>query len=133
MPAQARVGCVQRHHVALSELDTRSQASRSLHHRWRQVNATNLNAVLVQVTSNMSRAATHVARRADLTHACRKSVEQLSVEWLVLQLIEDAPDVFVRYLVVAGLVVVAFVSVHVERRVMRPITIRRTFVINAPA
>jgi len=62
----------------------------------------------------VTRAATHVARRADITHARRKSVEQLSVQWLVLQLIEYAPDVFVRYLVVAGLVVVAFVSVHVR-------------------
>ena len=61
----------------------------------------------------MSRAATDVTSGADITHARCKSVEQLSVEWLVLQLIEDPPDIFVRYPVVAGLVVVAFLSVHV--------------------
>ena len=53
------------------------------------------------------------------THARGKSLEQLSVEWLVLQLIENAPDVIVSYLVIARLTVVAFVSVHVWWRVSR--------------
>jgi hypothetical protein len=60
----------------------------------------------------VSRAATHVACRADLTHACGKPVEQLSVKGLVLQLIEDATDVFVRYEVEARLVFFALVNVH---------------------
>ena len=71
----------------------------------------------MQVTSDVSRAATHVTSRPEVTHAGCKSVEQLSVEWLVLQLIEEAADVFVRYLVVAGLAVVASLSVHVRWRV----------------
>jgi hypothetical protein len=37
----------------------------------------------------------------------------------MLQLIEDAPDVFVRYSVVTGLAVVLSVSVHVRWRAMR--------------
>ena len=72
--------------------------------------------MLVQVTSHVPSATTHVARGADITHARGKPVEQLSVERLVLQLIEDAPDLFVRYVVVAVLAVAAFVSVHVQGR-----------------
>jgi len=76
------------------------------------------------VGCNVPRTATHVARRTNNTHARGKSVEQLSIERLVLQLIEDASDVFVRYLVVAGFVVVAFVCVHMWWRVMSPTTRR---------
>src|SRR5436190_401631 len=64
----------------------------------------------------MPRAATHVARRADITHAGGESVEQLTVQRLVLQLLEEAPDVFVRDEIVASLSVLAFVSVHVGWR-----------------
>src|SRR5262249_5574100 len=41
------IRCVQRHRVALSELNTRSQGARPLPHRRRQVHATNRNAALV--------------------------------------------------------------------------------------
>ncbi len=60
----------------------------------------------------MTRAAAHIAHKANVPNTRRKTVEKLSVEWLVLQLIEDAADVFVRYPVVAGL------GVHVRWRVM---------------
>src|SRR5262245_21572174 len=101
---------IQRHHVALPELDVRCQPTRSLDHGRRQVDATDVNATLAQVTSNVSGAATHVARRADVAHARGEPVEQLSVDRLVLQFLEDATDILVGYEVVAGLVVLALVS-----------------------
>src|SRR6516165_3630419 len=101
---------IQRHHVALPELHVRCQPTRSLHHGRRQVDATDVNAALVQVTSNLPGTATHVARRADVAHARGEPVEQLSVERLVLQLLEDASDILLGYEVVAGLVVLALVS-----------------------
>src|SRR5215472_9905463 len=101
---------IQRHHVALPELDVRCQPTRSLEHGRGQVDATDVNATLVQVTSNVPGTATHVARRADVAHARGEPVEQLSVERLVLQLLEDAPDILVGYEVVAGLVVLTLVS-----------------------
>ena len=55
------IGYVQRHHVALPELDAGSQAVRALDQLGREVDATNLNPVLVQVTSDMPRPATQVA------------------------------------------------------------------------
>jgi hypothetical protein len=85
----------------------------------------NVDAALMQVTSDVSGAATHVTSRAEVTHAGCKSVEQLSVEWLVLQLIEEAADVFVRYLVVARLAVVASLSVHGRWRVTRLTRLQR--------
>src|SRR5438105_787019 len=45
------IGYVQRHHVALPELDAGSQAVRALDQLGREVDATNLNPVLVQVKS----------------------------------------------------------------------------------
>jgi hypothetical protein len=126
------VGCVQRSHVALSELDLGSQASRSFHHCGRQVNSTNLNALLMQVTSDVSGAATHVTSRADGAHARRKSVKQLSVEWLVPQLIEDAPDVFVGHLVVAGLAVVLPMSIHLDLALSPVVHRNRVFGVPMP-
>jgi len=105
------VGYVERQHVALPELDSRRQAPRLLHHGRRQVDATDVNAVLVQILSNLARAATHVARRG-LADAGGEAVELLPVEGLVLELAKDAPDVFVRHLVVAELAVVALSRVH---------------------
>jgi Flp pilus assembly protein protease CpaA len=62
----------------------------------------------------VSRPATDVAHWTYPTHAGGKSVEQLSIERLVLQLIKDAPSVFVSNQVVASLVGIAFVSVHLQ-------------------
>src|SRR5262245_12812643 len=101
---------IQRHHVVLPELHVRCQPTRSLHHGRRQVDAADVNATLVQVTSNVPGTATHVARRADVVHARGEPVEQLPVERLVLQLLENASDILVGYEVVARLAVLALVS-----------------------
>jgi hypothetical protein len=61
----------------------------------------------------MSRPTADIAHWTYPTHAGGKSIEQLSIERLVLQLIEDASDVFVRYQVVAGLTILRLPSVHV--------------------
>jgi hypothetical protein len=66
---------VQGQHVALSKLNSRGQAARPLHHRRRQIHATNLNAALVQIPSDVSRPAPHVARRANILRARGKAVE----------------------------------------------------------
>jgi len=97
------IGYVQRHHVALPELDAGSQAVRALDQLGREVDATNLNPVLVQVTSDMTRPAPQIAGRANVAHARSKTIEKLTIKRLVPQLIEDASDVFVRYSVVACL------------------------------
>jgi hypothetical protein len=60
----------------------------------------------------VARTATHIARWTETTHARSKSVEQLSVKRLVLQLPEDASDVFVSNAVVACLAIRACVNVH---------------------
>jgi hypothetical protein len=57
----------------------------------------------MEVTSHMPGAATHIAHQTDIAHARRKTIEQVPVKRLVLQLLENAPDVFVRYSVVASL------------------------------
>jgi Flp pilus assembly protein protease CpaA len=62
----------------------------------------------------VSRPTADIAHWTYPTHAGGKSIEQLSIERLVLQLIKDAPSVFVSNQVVASLVVVAFVSVHLQ-------------------
>jgi hypothetical protein len=51
----------------------------------------------------MSRAAAHIAHRAKIAHTRCKTIEKLPIKRLVLQLIEDASNVFIRYPVVAGL------------------------------
>ena len=97
------IGYVQRRHVALPELDAGSQAVCALDQLGREVDATNLNPVLVQVTSDMTRPAPQIAGRANVAHARSKTIEKLTIKRLVPQLIEDASDVFVRYSVVACL------------------------------
>jgi hypothetical protein len=86
----------------------------------------------MKVTSDVSRAATHVTRRADITHARRKSVEQLSVEWLMLQLVEDAADVFVGYSVVAALAVVLPMSIHLDLALSPVVHHNRVFGVPVP-
>jgi len=68
----------------------------------------------------VTRTATHVAHWTEITHPRRKSVEQLSVKRLVLQLPKDALDVFVSNEIVARLEIFAFVSVHMWCREMPP-------------
>src|SRR5580700_9481425 len=95
---------LERQHVALSKVHGGSQATGPLDHRRRQVDPTNVDPLLVQVTGNVSGAATQIARRPDATNLSGEPVEQLTVERLVLQLVEDPPDVFVSDVVVALLV-----------------------------
>jgi hypothetical protein len=97
------VGDIQRHNIALPEFHARSQATRTLHHLCRDVDTTNLDTMFMKVTGNMTGAATHIAGCAKITNTLRKTVEKLSVKGLVLQLIGDASDVFVRNTIVAGL------------------------------
>jgi hypothetical protein len=106
------VGRVECQHVAWSKLDGRSQATGLLDHRRRQVDSTNVDPLLMQVPSDVTRAATQVARRSDTAHAVGEPVEQLPIERLVLQLVEDAPDVFVRDEVIARPVISLAMSVH---------------------
>jgi hypothetical protein len=68
--------------------------------------------MIPEVPRNVARTATHVARWTEITHARSKSVEHLSVKRLVVQLLEDASDVFVSDAVVARLAIRAGVSVH---------------------
>lgn len=55
----------------------------------------------MQVSSDLARPAAHVASRPYVPHTGGKSVQKMPVKWFVLELIEDAPDVFVGYRVVA--------------------------------
>lgn len=59
--------------------------------------------MLAQVASNMTGPAGHIARWANIAHARSKTIEELPVKWLVLQLIEDVSDVFVHNPVITGL------------------------------
>jgi hypothetical protein len=51
----------------------------------------------------MTRPAPQIACRTNFAHTCGKTVEKLPIKRLMLQLIEDVSDVFIRYSVVAGL------------------------------
>lgn len=55
----------------------------------------------MQVSSDVAWATAHVAGRTYVPHTRAKSVQKLPVKWFVLELIEDAPDVFVGHGVVA--------------------------------
>ena len=76
---------------------------RALDELCREIDTTDMDALLVKVTCNMTRAASQIAYRAKIADTCCETVEKLPIKWLMLQLIEDASDVFVRYSVVAGL------------------------------
>jgi hypothetical protein len=59
--------------------------------------------VVVQITRNLSRSATDIARQARVFYAIRKPVEQLPVEWLVPQFVIDMSRILVGRAVITRL------------------------------
>ena len=61
-----------------------------------------MDALLLKITCNVTRAAAQIAYRAKIADTCCETVEKLPIKRLMLQLIKDVSDVFIRYSVVSG-------------------------------
>src|SRR5436305_6282530 len=93
----------QRPHVSRVELNTGIQLSRPLEHSFGQINSADLNPSPLQVSRNLSRAASQIARHPPIPNALSKAIEQLPIPRFMPQLIIDTVRVFVSNRVIAGL------------------------------
>jgi hypothetical protein len=94
------------------EVDFWRELPGTIDHRGREIDAADVDALLVQVSGDVTGSAAHVADGADVADARGEPVEQLAVERLVPQFVEDAVDVLVGDKIVCVAAGIRFLRVH---------------------
>ena len=102
--AAQRVVCkVERQHIALAKGNMRVQSASLRHHGGREIDPTDVETAIVEVSRDVARATTQVTDRAERTSQVAKTAQDLSIERLVCELTRDALGVLTCNAVIAAL------------------------------
>jgi len=92
---------VQRRHVADFEFNAGSQRSRDADHLWRKIDPDDIGASVMQILCDLSRSAAEVGDYSLLTHFLGEAIQEMTVEWFSVQLVEQVLGVSRRGCVIA--------------------------------